>query len=61
MEQEFDGIDGLEAEETGRRLPVGWLILFWGLIAWGVFYLAMYTPSISGWSQQAEYEESAVR
>jgi hypothetical protein len=61
MEQEFDSIEGLEAEKTGRALPVGWLILFWGLIAWGIFYLAMYSPAISGWSQEAEYEESAAR
>ena len=59
MQEEFEPVEGLEAEETARSLPVGWLILFWGLIAWGVLYVALYTPEISGWSQVAEYEESA--
>jgi hypothetical protein len=58
MEQEFESIEGLESRETERKLPLGWLLLFWGLIAWGVFYLVMYSPSISGWSQVAEYEET---
>ena len=58
MVEEFEAVEGLEAEETARKLPVGWLILFWGLIAWGVVYLALYTPAISGWSQVSEYEES---
>ena len=59
MEQEFESIEGLESEETGRKLPVGWLLLFWGLIAWGIFYMVMYSPAISGWNQVAEYEETA--
>jgi hypothetical protein len=58
MEQEFEPVEGFEAEETSRVLPVGWLILFWGLILFGVVYVAMYTPAFSGWSQQAEYEQS---
>ena len=58
MKDEFDPIDGLEAEETARKLPAGWLLLFWGLIAFGVVYAALYIPSISGWSQEAEYEQS---
>jgi hypothetical protein len=58
MEQEFESIEGLESRETERKLPLGWLLLFWGLIAWGIFYLVMYSPSISGWSQVAEYEET---
>jgi hypothetical protein len=37
---------------------LGWLILFWGLILWGIYYFASYTPSLSGWSQENAYEES---
>ena len=59
MEQEFESVEGLEPMEAENKIPVGWLILFWGLIAWGVVYLAMYTPAISGWSQTAEYEQTA--
>jgi cytochrome c oxidase cbb3-type subunit 3 len=58
MEQEFESIEGFESEETARKLPLGWLIFYLGLIAWGIFYLVMYSPSISGWSQVAEYEET---
>jgi choline-glycine betaine transporter len=58
MSEELDNIDDFEAKETARKLPVGWLILFWGLIIWGVYYFVSYTPAISGWSQEKAYEES---
>lgn len=58
MADDFDSIDEFEAKETAKKLPVGWLILFWGLIIWGVYYFAAYSPAISGWSQEKAYEES---
>jgi hypothetical protein len=58
MTEDLDRIEDFEAKETSRNLPVGWLILFWGLIIWGIYYFATYTPSISGWSQTKAYEES---
>jgi len=58
MVEEMDDIEALEAKDTAKKLPVGWLILFWGLIAWGIFYFVAYSPAISGWSQAAAYEES---
>ena len=58
MVEEMDNIEEFEAKETSRKLPVGWLILFWGLIIWGIYYFASYTPAISGWSQERAYEES---
>jgi hypothetical protein len=61
MTEEFDKIDSFEAKETSHKLPVGWLILFWGLILWGVYYLYSYTPSLGGWSQQQAYEESVKK
>jgi hypothetical protein len=61
MAEEFDEIDSFEAKETSHKLPVGWLILFWGLILWGVYYLYSYTPSLGGWSQQQAYEESVKK
>jgi len=61
MAEEFDDIEKFEAKETSRTLPVGWLILFWGLIIWGVFYLYTYSPSLGGWSQQQAYEESVKK
>jgi choline-glycine betaine transporter len=58
MAEDFDDIRAFEAKETSRKLPVGWLILFWGLIIWGIYYFVAYTPAISGWSQEKAYEES---
>jgi hypothetical protein len=43
-------------EETAHKLPVGWLILFFGLIVWGVWYLWTYTPGLGGWSQAGDLE-----
>ena len=58
MADELDNIESLESKETSRKMPVGWLILFWGLILWGIFYFVAYSPAISGWSQAKAYEES---
>jgi hypothetical protein len=58
MTEELDDIEAFEAKETARKLPIGWLILFFGLIIWGVYYFVSYTPGISGWSQEKAYEES---
>lgn len=58
MPEEIDNIEELESKTTSKKLPVGWLILFWGLIIWGIYYFVSYTPSISGWSQEKAYEQS---
>jgi len=58
MAEDLDNIDAFEAKETSHKLPVGWLVLFWGLIIWGVYYFATYSPFISGWTQAKAYEES---
>jgi hypothetical protein len=58
MSEDLDVMEEFEAEETANALPIGWLLLFWGLIIWGVYYFVAYTPEISGWSQEKAYEES---
>ncbi len=58
MVEDFDDIEAFEAKETRNRLPIGWLILFWGLIIWGVIYFFLYTPKFGGWSQEKAYQES---
>ena len=40
--------------EAHNKVPRGFLILLFGLIAFGVYYIAAYTPGISGWSQYKE-------
>jgi cytochrome c oxidase cbb3-type subunit 3 len=37
--------------EQHNKVPRGFLALFFGLMAWGVYYIAAYTPEFSGWSQ----------
>lgn len=43
--------DAFRDMERHNRIPRGFLLLFFGLIAWGVCYIAAYTPAFSGWSQ----------
>ena len=50
-----------ESIDAKRKIPVGWVILFWGLILWGIYYFIAYSPSISGWTQQKAYEESLTK
>ncbi len=61
MNEELDNIEAFEAKETAKKLPAGWLMLFWGLILFGVVYVLAYTPAISGWSQAKAYEESVKK
>lgn len=58
MTDQSNNIPGFESKDTSKKLPVGWLILFWGLILWGIYYTAAHTPAISGWSQERAYMES---
>jgi hypothetical protein len=58
MADDIDDIHTFEAQESAKKIPVGWQILFWGLILWGVYYTAVYTPAIGGWSQERAYTES---
>jgi hypothetical protein len=55
---ESDAAEAFESKDTSRALPLGWLALFFGLIAWGAFYLWAYTPSLGGWSQEGAYQQS---
>ncbi len=50
--------EGMHARETEHELPLGWLLLFAGLVLWGVYYFLMYTPAVSGWSQEKAYQQS---
>ncbi len=56
FQPEIDDFSKFEAKETARKLPTGWLLLFWGLIGWGVYYLWRYTPGLGGWSQAQDLE-----
>ena len=52
MANEFeDDLTKFEAHETANKIPVGWALLFWGLILWGAYYLWAFSPALGGWSQ----------
>lgn len=51
-----DSAEALEAKDTANKLPWGWLLLYFGLIAWGAVYLWSYSPWSTGWTQAGEYE-----
>jgi TRAP-type C4-dicarboxylate transport system permease small subunit len=36
---ELDHLELFESKETKHHLPLGFLVLYFGLIAWGVYYL----------------------
>ena len=54
-----DDLSKFENHETANRIPVGWAILYWGLIAWGLWYLWAYSPALGGWSQAQDAEGGA--
>jgi hypothetical protein len=58
MKELPDTADALQAKETESKIPLGWWVLFWGLIVWGVYYTWTYTPSLGGWSQEKAFQES---
>ncbi len=55
-QEELDDLSAFEAKDTARKLPLGWVLLFWGLIAWGLWYLWAYSPWLGGWSQARDLE-----
>ncbi len=45
--------------EGEKPVPLGWRLLFWGLIAFGAYYLWAYSPAFGGWSQAKDLEGAA--
>lgn len=43
-------------QEGHNKIPKGWLAFFAGVIIFLVWYIASFTPAISGWSFYKEYE-----
>ena len=52
QEEHADGI----VEDREQAPPVYFTILFYGLIIWGVAFMAFYL--LSGWSAEAEFQET---
>jgi len=53
-----DTVEALQAKKTENAVPLGFWVLFFGLIVWGVYYAWTYTPSLGGWSQSKAFDES---
>ena len=58
MAEEFEKIEDMERQDTKTKLPLGWVVLYVGLILWGVYYAVSFTPQISGWTQEGAYLDS---
>lgn len=54
-ENDLDNLEEFEAKETSHTLPVGFQLLFWGLIAWGAWYLWAFSPWSTAWTQGGEF------
>jgi len=53
-----DTAEAMERKDTAQTVPTGWLILFFGLIAWGAWYLYRYSPWGTGWTQAGQLAET---
>ncbi len=42
--------------EGDRPVPVGFRLLFWGLVVFGAYYRWAYTPAFTGWTQAGDLE-----
>lgn len=51
---EFDGIK--EREEGKKKMPLGMMVLFLGLIICGLVYMYLFLPQTTGWTQAGRYE-----
>ena len=61
MPEDLDELENFEAKDTSHKLPLGWQLLFWGLIVFGIYYVIAYTPSFGGWSQERAYQDSVKK
>ena len=50
-DEPFDGIK----ERQGTKPPAYFNLLFYGLIVWGIIFMAYYL--LSGWSSRGEFQE----
>ena len=55
-----DTAEGMERKETAHALPLGFILLYGGLVLWGVWYLWAFSPWSTGWTQAGELAEAAA-
>lgn len=44
-------------KEGHKKPPIGWTVFFVVIIIWAVGYIVYYTPEISGWSHNKQFDE----
>lgn len=50
-----------EPGEGHNSIPKGWLLFFFGVIVFLIWYIASFTPAISGWSFYKQFEEEMAK
>jgi hypothetical protein len=56
---DLDDLTEFESKETSHELPAGYLVLYFGLIAFGAWYLWAFSPWGAGWTQAKELESTS--
>jgi hypothetical protein len=56
--EDVDNLENMERKDTKTKLPTGWLLLYVCLFLWGIYYAVSFTPLLSGWTQEGQYQES---
>jgi len=46
-----------EPQESHNKIPKGWLLFFFGILAWLIWYIVSFTPALSGWSFYTKFEK----
>jgi ABC-type Fe3+ transport system permease subunit len=59
-EEISDSAEAMEAKETAHSLPLGFIVLFVGLVLFGLYYFFTFSPVFTGWTQVKELEEGLV-
>ncbi|HSM92001.1 MAG TPA: hypothetical protein VLT47_03880 [Anaeromyxobacteraceae bacterium] len=54
--EDLDDLANFESKEANDKLPAGYLVLYFGLIAIGAWYLWAYSPWGAGWTQAKDLE-----
>lgn len=54
---EQDDIPSLNRKDTEHKLPLGWVVFYLALVAWGIYYIYAYMPAISDWTQSSAFDE----
>jgi hypothetical protein len=52
--------EAMERKDTAHDLPLGFTVLYGGLVLWGIWYLYAFSPWSTGWTQAGELAAAAA-